>query len=253
MVRFLLASVLASLLSAGNVYDQDAARARELWQKAITAKGGREQLYKVKTLRIWYNETTRNFLGIPVHRGFVNRLYVLPNKVWAWDDGLPPPFHLSVAWLDIDQDKRCTLYQGAAKSVCGPARQGTSMQEGLTQAQYLYLMESQWVKPQPIGASTRSVGGSKLDVVRTTFENKTIDYFLDRKTHLPVRVDVFYNGSPHSTLAVEFSNYLMVDGINLPTKQKSTSINFEINTAYNATLFDRPPSIAAGPDAWKPQ
>ena len=253
MVRFLLALVLASLFAAGNVYGQDAARTRDLWEKAIIAKGGREQLYKVKTLRIWYNETTRNFLGIPVHRGLVNRLYVFPNKVWAWDDGLPPPFHLSVAWLDIDQDKRCTFYQGASKPVCGPARQGTSQQEGLTQAQYLYLMESQWVKPQPIGVSTRTIGGNKVDVVRTKFENKTIDYFLDRKTHLPVRVEVFYNGSAHSTLTTEFSNYSMIDGINLPTKQKSTRINFDINTAYNAALFDRPPSIDAGPDAWKHQ
>jgi len=130
MIRFVSAVVLVSVLAAGNIYAQDVTSARDLWEKAIIAKGGREQLYKVKTLRVWYTEITRNFLGIPIHRGLVSRLYVFPNRVWSWDDGLPPPFHLSVAWLDLDQDKRCTVYQGASKPVCGPARQGTSLPEG---------------------------------------------------------------------------------------------------------------------------
>jgi len=253
MIRFASALVLASLFTilTPSVSPQSSLPARDLWEKAIEAKGGREQLYKVKALRLWYNETTRNFLGIAIHRGLVTRLYVFPGKVWAWDDGLPAPFHLSVSWVDIDQDKRCTQYEGAVRPVCGPPRQGTSLPEGISQAQYLYLMESQWVKPQPVDVHTDYVGRNKVDVVRTSFENKRIDYFLDRQKHLPVRIDVFYNNSQRATLSVEFSNYVVVDGVQMPTKQKDARINFEINPSYDSTIFDAPPSIAAGPDAWK--
>jgi len=253
MVRFLLALVLlASLFAAVNVYGQDAARARELWERAIIAKGGREQLYKVKTLHIWYTETTRNVFGVVVHRGLVNSIYDFPNRVWSWDDGLPSPFHLSVGWLDIEQNKRCILYQGAADPVCGPVIHTTFPAEGITQVQYLYLMESRWVKPEPIGVSAGRVGGKKVEILQTRIQDKVINYSLDRNTNLPVRIEVFYKGSTRATLTVDLSDYAPVDGIQMPTKRKSAKLNFEINPSYNVSLFKALPSIAAGPDVWKP-
>jgi hypothetical protein len=75
--------------------------ARALWEKAIIAKGGRDQLYTVNSFVLSYQETVRNFLGIAVHRGFVERLYVFPDKSWGWDDGLPPPFRLSIRSVDL--------------------------------------------------------------------------------------------------------------------------------------------------------
>lgn len=155
-------------------------QAKKLWEEAIAAKGGRTQLYRANSLVMSYQETVRNFAGIVVHHGLVERLYVFPNKVWAWDDGLPPPFHLSVGWLDVERSLRCTAYAGAAQPVCGPAKQGVSPpDEGINQVQYLYLMETRWVKRQPLSVTNGSIGLKK------------VDYFLDRKTHLPLRVAVF--------------------------------------------------------------
>ena len=252
MVRFLLGLVLSSMFAAGNVYGQDAARARELWEKAIIAKGGREQLSKVKTLHISYTETTRNFFGIVVHRGLVNSIYDFPNRMWSWDDGLPPPFHLSVGWLDIEQNKRCIFYQGAADPICGPVTQTTSPAEGITHVQYLYLMESRWVKPEPIAVSTGRVGLKKVEIIQTRFQDRVINYSLDRKTNLPVRIEVFYKGTTRVMWTVDLSAYALVDGIQMPTKRSSAKINFEINPSYNVSLFKDLPSIAAGPDVWKP-
>jgi len=227
-------------------------QAKELWEQAIAAKGGREQLYKINSLVMSYQETVRNVLGIIVHRGTVERLYVFPDKSWGWDDGLPPPFHLTVGVLDLARNLRCTLYEGAQKPVCGPAKQGASpANEGLNQAQYLYLMETIWVKPVPLNVTKESIGLKKVDVLHTQFENKRIDYFLDRKTHLPLRVAVFYGASDRPTLAYDLSEYVNINGVQMPGKQKKGRINFEINPSYDESIFTRPPSIEAGPKAWQ--
>jgi hypothetical protein len=227
-------------------------RAKELWEQAVAAKGGRERLYGVSSLSMSYEETVRNFLGVVVHRGHVERLYVFPDKSWAWDDGLPPPFRLSVGLLDIERDVRCTLYAGAAAPTCGPAKQSASPpDEGLTQAQYLYLLETRWVKPRPVSVSEGSLGLKKVDVLHTRFQNKRVDYFLDRRSHLPLRVEVFYGASERATLTAEFSEYAAVAGVLMPGKQKKTRLTFQLNPPYDEGVFKRPPSIEAGPKAWQ--
>jgi hypothetical protein len=231
---------------------QGAQQAKELWEQAIAAKGGRDQLYKVNSLLMSYTETTRNFLGIVVHRGLVERIYVFPGKVWGWDDGLPPPFHLSVGMLNVGLNLRCTIYAGASKPVCGPAQQGISPPDaGISQMQYLYLMETRWVKPVPLGVTRDSIGLKKVDLLHTRFGNEKVDYYLDRKTHLPLRVAVFYGGSRQATLKIDLSEYVMVDGVQMPTKQKSGKISFQINPPYDEDIFTRPPSIELGPHAWQ--
>jgi hypothetical protein len=223
-----------------------------LWEQAITAKGGREALNKVDSLAMSYQETVRNFLGIPVHRGPVERLYVFPDKSWEWDDGLPQPFRLSVRLLNIEQNLRCYLYAGAVAPNCGSALQGNSKpDEGITQVQYLYLMETRWVRPIPVGVTKTSIGFKKVDVLHTRFENKRIDYFLDRKTHLPVRVAVFYGSGDRATLTVDMSDYRSIGGLKMPAKQKRGEITFQINPAYDEDVLTTPPSLEKGPKAWE--
>ena len=237
---------------AGAQEPRDGRRARELWEQAVAAKGGRERLYGVSSLLMSYDETTRNFLGVVVHRGHVEVLHVFPDKTWAWDDGLPPPFRLNVGLLDIERDQRCTAYKGAPAPKCGPAKQSASPpDEGLTQAQYLYLLETRWVKPEPFDASEERLGSKKVDVVHTRFRDKRIDYFLDRKTHLPLRVAVFHGTSGRAALTVELSDYAAVDGVLMPGRQKRGKINFQLNPPYDEGVFKRPPSVEAGPKAWQ--
>ncbi len=231
---------------------QRAGLAPTLWEQAIDAKGGREQLYGVSSLVMSYRETVRNLLGVAVHRGIVERLYVFPDKSWGWDDGLPSPFRLSVRLLNLERNLRCNLHAGTSVPVCGSAKQGSSpVDEGLTQVQYLYLMETRWVKPVPLSVTSGYVGLKKVDVLHTRFENKRVDYFLDRKTHLPVRVAVFYGGGDRATITVDLSEYESVNGIQMPGKQKRGKISFQINPDYDEGIFIRPLSVEAGPHAWQ--
>ena len=226
-------------------------KAKVLWEQAIAAKGGRDRLNGVRSVVMSYEDTVRNFLGIKVHRGTVERLYVFPDKSWAWDDGLPPPFRRTLASMDIEKNLRCHLSDSANAPSCGPATQGTSpADEGLIQFQCLYLMETTWMKPMPYDLTTDHIGFTRVDLVHTRFENKRIDYYLDRKSHLPLRVALF-SGNSNRPLTIDISDYALVDGIQMPRKQKRGRITFLINPDYDERIFTRPLSFAAGPKAWQ--
>jgi hypothetical protein len=228
-------------------------KAEALWEQAIVAKGGRERLYQVNSLVISYQETTRNSLGIVVHRGLVERLYVFPDKSWSWDDGLPPPFHLTVSMSNLERNISCTMYAGASSPKCTEPKDAASFfnqGEGLGRAQYLYLLETKWVKPVPISMTKGSIGLKTVDVVQTRVDARRVDYYLDRKTHLPQRVVTFFE-SGRVWETYNFSDYIDINGIRMPSVQKKGKINFQINPAYDVTIFTRPPSIETGPKAWQ--
>ena len=231
----------------------DRKKGEELWETAIAAKGGRERLHSIKSFGISYVDTARNFLGLAVHRGIVESLYAFPNKSWAWDDGLPPPFSLSVRVLNLEQDLSCTAFRNNPNPVCGqPKQRGPSpANEYISQVQYLYLMETRWVRPIPYSVTTDKIEGKTVEVLHTRFADKRIDYYLNQKTHLPRRVSVFCGNSSRATLSVDLYDYVNVDGIQMPSKQHKGKINFEVNPPYDETIFTHPPVIAAGPHAWR--
>lgn len=252
-LRLLFILLLPSAAAAQSGQNaQDTRRAEQLWEQAVAAKGGREQLYKVNSLLISYRDTVRNFLGVVVHRGDVEALHVFPDKTWTWDDGLPPPFRLTVSWLDASRNRRCRLSEGTAAPACSAGENpGSPADEGLTQAQYLYLLETRWVKPTPVGVGGGRVGLKRVDVLHTRFRDNRIDYFLDRETRLPLRVSVFHGAGARAALSLDFSEYASVGGVMLPGRQKRGRINFQINPPYDEAVFTRPPLLEAGPHAWR--
>ena len=228
-------------------------KAEALWEQAIVAKGGRERLYQVNSLVISYQETARDFLGIVVHRGLVERLYVFPDKSWSWDDGLPPLFHLTVSMSNLERNIACTMYAGDSSPKCTEPKDWASFfnqGEGLGRAQYLYLLETKWVKPVPISVTKGSIGLKTVDVLQTRADGRIVDYYLDRKTHLPQRVVTFFE-SGRVWETYDFSDYMNVNGIKMPSVQQKGKINFQINPAYNESIFTHPPSIEAGSKAWR--
>ena len=242
-----------SLIIAAERHESERQEALMLWEQLIAAKGGRESLYRIDSLAMSYEETVRNFLGLVVHRGPVERLYAFPYKSWEWDDGLPPPFRRTVRLLNIEKNLRCFLYSGVPGPKCGPVAQSISpADEGISQVQYLYLMETKWVKPIPIKITKDRIGLKGVDVLHTRFQNKRIDYFLDRKTHLPIRIAVFYGRDDRATLSVDISDYVNVSGIKMPTKQKKGTIQFQINPEFDNEIFNVPPTLEKGPYGWRP-
>ena len=236
-----------------NSQDGSRQRAEALWEQAVVAKGGRERLQQVNSLLISYQETVRNSLGIVVHRGLVERLYVFPHKSWSWDDGLPPPFHLTVSMFNLERNISCTIYSGARSPKCTEPKNAASFfnqSEGPARVQYLYLLETKWIRPLPVRTTKHWIGLKTVDVVQTQVAGRRVDYYLDRKTHLPQRIITFFE-SGRVWEIYNFSDYIKINGIQMPSVQKKGKINFQINPAYAESIFTHPPSIEAGPKAWQ--
>ena len=57
----------------------------------------------------------------------------------------------------------------------------------------------------------------------------------------------------------EFCDYRDVGGIQMPSKERMNPkypmypIAFQFNVEYDPEIFERPPSVEAGPDAWRPK
>lgn len=228
-------------------------QAEALWEQAIAAKGGRARLAQVNSLAISYEETARNLLGRVVHRGQVERLYVFPDKSWSWDDGLPPPFHLTVNMFNRERRTSCTVSTDAPAPRCSEPRDADSFfhqGEGLARTQYLYLLETKWTQPAPLAATAGRLGTQAVDIVRTVVNGRRVDYYFDRRTHLARRIVTFFE-SGRVWETYDFSDYLSVEGIQMPGRQKNGRLNFQINPAYDESIFTRPPSIEAGAKAWQ--
>jgi hypothetical protein len=96
-----------------------------------------------------------------------------------------------------------------------------------------------------------------VNVVKTLVDGKQVDYYLDRESHLPLKV-AFPAADDRGTYYVAFSDYKAVDGIQMPQRVSYLgsdwlSTSYQLNVTYNEQIFERPPTIEAGPQAWKSQ
>jgi hypothetical protein len=218
--------------------------ARWLWEQAIAAKGGREQLRTVRNL-------------VVTHRGDkAVSLYVFPYKLWQWNDDRETPIGLAVTMLNLQRDLGFeTRSQDAQSPMRMDQRWRESTAVSLQDAQLYYLMETEWMKPAPIGVTSGQVGSRRADVVQTTVNGKRVDFYFDQESHLPLKV-AFPVTNPAGTYYVTFSDYANVNGIKMPRRVRfldsgNLPTNFEINVTYDESIFERPPRIEAGPEAWR--
>src|SRR5882672_1998538 len=181
---------------AGLSNERERELATKLWEEAIAAKGGRERLSAVNNLQISIREKVLYKSGrVPY---IEEDLYVFPNKFWEWNDQRETIFGFSLRMYD--QDRNIHLWysdRGKGGSVGIPKDYvgGRSGLITLYDAQLRYLMETKWVKPQPIRVEEGSVDGRSVDIVqaivkgyptRDGTDQVKIGFALDRQTHLPL-------------------------------------------------------------------
>ena len=157
--------------------------------------------------------------------------------------------------FNLERKISCAIYAGIPSPKCTEPKETASsfnQSEGLGRAQYLYLPETKWVKPVPIRVTKDVIGWKPVDVIQTKVDGRRVDYYLDRKTHLPQRVVTFFE-SGRVWETYNFSDYININGIQMPSVQKKGKINFQINPAYDESIFIHPPSIEAGSKAWRRQ
>jgi hypothetical protein len=238
--------------------------ARRIWEQAVAAKGGRDRLHAVQNLVI---STGGNYTRGSGETNTVRTeaFFVLPNKIWRWMDYRPDVLGLTVETYNFDSGVNYIITSDDPPPIpqaVRPSETSISHTHGLL----TYLLETRWLKPELISASTERIGQRMVEVVHTTLrdeidgfvpENKYIDFAFDRETHLPIRVSYFHKRGDTKVLDVaeNLSDYTEVNGIKVPQKGEVDGsvekIRIQINVPYNADIFTKPPSVAAGPEAWK--
>ncbi len=129
-------------------------------------------------------------------------------------------------------------------------------QVGVDEIALMFLLETRWLKPVPLAASSDWVGRKRVDVVQTLVGEKRVAFYLHRKSHLPLKMTLVSNDQSKPYFSFEFYDYAETQGIQLPRYmgfrgKGRIAREFQLNVEYHEQIFKRPPTVAAGPGAWK--
>lgn len=233
------------------------AEAEKVWEIAIKAKGGRDKLDGIKSIQ-GYSETESRFLW----KRFVHKeafLCVLPKKVWSYQ-GKQGVFGVITSMLDYEN---MTTYFGEAGSNIS-LRQIEGNEKHLKAYQnstILYLMESNWLKPEIIGIASEKADGVNVHLIETRIDGRRVDFALDKKTYLPTQI-LFHNVSSEGKTYIHIARlakYVEVDGIKVPqkmsysdtiTRGRTGTETIQFNVEYDPDIFLKAPAKLT-PDAWK--
>jgi hypothetical protein len=230
--------------------------AERLWEQAIAAKGGRERLRSIDNLQLSIRE--KQWWGLERKPYIIETLYVFPGKSWDWADQRGTIFGLVIEMHNYERDIHWGYSDRGKGSSLAPIREGfRGGMSAFVSFQLNYLMETRWVKPVPVSVERGKVGGREVDIVHTVVKEypkgeERVSFALDRKTHLPRQV-IYHTstfGREYSG-GVPLSDYAEINGIQMPTRVYGYKTSYQFNVEYDERVFERPPSVEAGVDAWK--
>ena len=205
-------------------------------------------------------------ISIKVRKTYRVTLFSFPDQEWEWStdiDDKNPVVHLFNGSLGISKYFK---------------QDGTELpSEGsllpLIVEPIPYLLETQLAQPIPVSVSRRNFGKSLLDMVRTRFRDDEIEFVVDPNS-LMVVMEIFWSKKYHNAVEpwriICFYDYAQIDGIMLPQKfdvrdvpegrnifdiekYRKHPITLHVNVQYRDKLFEYPPPVSEGPEAWKPK
>lgn len=232
--------------------DETAARARELWAKVLEAKGGRERLRQITNLYVaaegqGYRQSTFN---------------VFPDYRFDFSYNS----EREDTTIQVSNAKKGVVWwQVKAAETSAPRKyQAEDVYRNLLQ-QVIYLLVTSDVDPVPLRLRKEWIGLKRVDVIEVEAQGWRVDYYIDPKTHLPLRV-VLPNGvNAHErgdmNHIVTLEDYAAVDGVMMPHKATHTyttnpqrwkdRLKFEINAAYDPQVFEEAPTPRTRAEAWR--
>jgi hypothetical protein len=311
IITFCLAALILTICSptqgAGQSIDPNRERAIALWEEAVRAKGGRERLHSIQnflissTVDVWAQtdrerailakasrdqlQSSQNFpifstgdvwFQIASGETQTERLYVGPGKAWIYR--YTPGFDVSLDAIVINRDRNFCWVTLAPKAYgvpgLSPCIPSTPIQY-LVQDPIIYLMETNWLRPEPIGVRTEGKGKKQIDVIETKVGMIRVDFYLDRKTRLPIKlVTDWYGGLSQATghlgpMTVELRKYVEIDGIQMPGKVSrerdgegrgpvgeanrldTERAAYQFNVTYDPKIFESPVPKTVKRRDWK--
>ena len=264
--------VLINILAAQPRAPDDARhQAKELWERMIAAKGGRDNLANVRSIE----ETARRRLRKVPGRwwlkkdttSYMVRLFVIPDRMWQWSDEGASVLGLHLQVCNLTQHVQYDTEKGdyLRKSYVTWSWQ-------LWLAQLVYLNETSGVHPEPIGLIPGEQTPRDAEVLQTKVgmpNTPRADFYISKVTHLPVRIVVWqglHKPDTYGKSQYDLGAYADMDGVMIPTVIYESTIlpgmisqdNFrwdyqvQLNVPYRDKAFTEVPSIENGPYARMP-
>ncbi len=259
----ILALSCAAIFAAEHPQD-DQQKAAALWEQAVDAKGGRDRLYGIRSVAIQERTRFRNLMLRDVTRGKIDQIVCeFPDGWWEFLDYRPGLMGYSVSSVNARTGLGWTSSGGPARPLMRP---DTFVPYRIRQLQYVYFLETRWVRPTPLRASRVRRGFKSVDRVETMVEGELVSFDLDVNTHLPVRIETIHKtklkpprpgmtGSGGLTFVYELDAYHDVAGIQVPARvtrgSDTAEADVEINPDYDPAIFTTPPPAGATMTSWR--
>jgi hypothetical protein len=228
--------------------DSSLVRARELWELAIEAKGGRDKLHQVFSfVNGDENGSSVDFMAFP-------------DKFFRWADTRPSKFGLIVELFNFERDFGFTIRGDNPLDVRRHNGVDPKLRSRLREPQLYYFLETQWFKPELLKAFKDDLNGKRVDVVEARFKGFGYPFrwriFLDEKSHLPVRIGTLSDTYERMFEWVDLGDYRELAGIKVPTAismqgGRWNRILVEVNPDFNPQFFEKQPDMKAGAFQWR--
>jgi len=234
--------------------DDTSKSARELWEKVLAAKGGRERLRQITGLYAAAD------LG-KGWRSFTFNAFSTYRYEFVYD----PKREVTV--VEISNARKGMVWWQVDANEARPRKYNEEEVYQDLLPQFIYLMVTHELDPVPLRLRKERIGLKRVDVIETDANGWRVDYYIDSDSNLPIRVVL-----PLGTKAraegemnhiVTLDDYAAVDGVMMPhtvihtntfNSQKLTdSLKFEINPAYDPRLFEQAPTPKMGAEPWRPK
>jgi hypothetical protein len=255
-VLFFLGLTLVAFAQNNPKTDNDSRKeAERLWELAIEAKGGRERLHNIRNMVISSSSLFDKELKKP--RIQVEEIYVFPDKWWSWNDQRPSRFGLSVTMYNWETGKQYVITDEEPNFI-GLQPISSNLKNTNLAGVIPILLETKWNQPKPQRVSEGKIGSKRVDIIQTELLGKRIDFVLDKKTHLPIRV-ISYSDNQKSASKIRLEDYVSVEEIKMPSKVVFESSDndfqynrqYQFNVKYDETIFKSPLPLKSGSKVWK--
>jgi hypothetical protein len=261
---------LSTMVTGPGSARDDRQAAVAAWEQAVAAKGGRDRLAALRGFAIkehaTFDKPTRPDMAVAHTEQIVVEL---PDRWWSFSDYRPGKMGYSVRAVNLRTGERWATYDGQ------PAKTNSVLPDRVTgerlqQLQYVYFLETRWVRPAPARVTRAQHGGRAVDRIETAVDGQTVVFDLAADTHLPVRIETVVrttvppvrpdvnDGKPIAAerrFVYELDGYHDVGGIQVPARVTlggdPANVDVEINPEINAAIFTGPPPHDAGLDSWR--
>ncbi|HEY7476369.1 MAG TPA: hypothetical protein VH679_15215 [Vicinamibacterales bacterium] len=227
----------------------------------IAAKGGHDRLLAVHAFAVSESATREGLTRPDAPRSFRHEfVFELPDRLWRFADNRPQFSGVTAEVVNRARRVHWTSTGGGPSRSSWSDGEANFMARQVEELQAVYFLETRFLQPTVVAVSKEREGLRSVTRVeaKTTWLARVV-YTVDDVTHLPARVVVTpLVRAPNSTAApfpgtpvtYELAEYIDVDGIKLPARDRSAYLAFRVNPNIDPQLFETPPDGARTADAW---